>query len=54
MKALVLKEIKNLEIADIDIKESVGPNDVRIKIIRWVFAAAMSITIRTAESGLSS
>ena len=32
MKALLLKETKHLEIADIDIKESVGPNDVRIKI----------------------
>ena len=32
MKALVLKETKRLAIADIDIKESVGPDDVRIKI----------------------
>ena len=32
MKALVLKEIKKLAIMDIDIKESLGPDDVRIKI----------------------
>jgi D-xylulose reductase len=32
MKALLLKETKHLEIADIDLKETVGPNDVRIKI----------------------
>jgi D-xylulose reductase len=32
MKALVLKETKRLAIADIDIEESVGPDDVRIKI----------------------
>jgi D-xylulose reductase len=32
MKALLLKETKHLEIADVDIKESVGSNDVRIKI----------------------
>ena len=32
MKALVLKETKKLAIMDIDIKESVGPDDVRIKI----------------------
>ena len=32
MKALVLKETKKLAIMDIDIKESVGPDDVLIKI----------------------
>jgi D-xylulose reductase len=32
MKALVLKETRRLAIADIDIEESVGPDDVRIKI----------------------
>jgi len=32
MKGLLLKETKHLEIADIDLKETVGPNDVRIKI----------------------
>jgi D-xylulose reductase len=32
MKALVLKETKKLAIMDIDIKESLGPDDVRIKI----------------------
>ena len=32
MKALVLKETKQLAIVDIDIKESLGPDDVRIKI----------------------
>jgi D-xylulose reductase len=32
MKALVLKETKRLAIVDIDIEESVGPDDVRIKI----------------------
>ena len=32
MKALVLKETKRLAITDIDIKESFGPDDVRIKI----------------------
>ena len=32
MKALVLKETKHLAITDIDIKESFGPDDVRIKI----------------------
>ena len=32
MKALVLQETKHLAITDIDIKESFGPDDVRIKI----------------------
>ena len=32
MKALILKETRRLAIADIDIEESVGPDDVRIKI----------------------
>ena len=32
MKALILKEAKRLAITDIDIKESVGPDDVHIKI----------------------
>ena len=32
MKALILKETRRLAIVDIDIEESVGPDDVRIKI----------------------
>jgi D-xylulose reductase len=32
MKALVLKETKQLAMIDIDIKESLGSDDVRIKI----------------------
>ena len=32
MKALVLKETKRLVITDIDIKETVGPDDVQVKI----------------------
>jgi len=32
MKALLLQKTKHLVIADIDLKETVGPNDVRIKI----------------------
>ena len=32
MKALVLEKVKQLSLRDIDLKETLGPNDVRIKI----------------------